>query len=333
MPARKLKLFYEEPELDRWLYLDRYPRRIIRRVVRGAPQVGGVQRWFVNLCAGLDRLSAAYDVNDYSHFKKHPGDLAIVIGKSHVISKIPDGTPIMYGPGVDSHPCANDFWRHANIRSLVISFEWFGRMYERDLPVKIPIRIWPAGIQTEEWKPGPGSGQGSKVIVYDKIRWERQRYEPELLDPIIREIEQAGCKPVVIRYGFYREEEFRSLLRESLAMVFLCEHETQGFAYLQALSSDVPLLAWDRGGLWKDPAYFPERVSFGPVTSVPYFDERCGRRFRSIEEFSAQLRPFLTGVRTGSFSPRAYVTENFDLAARAAEFVRISESVRTSSPL
>ena len=44
-------------------------------------------------------------------------------------------------------------------------------------------------------------------------------------------------------------------------MIFLCEHETQGIAYQQALSRNVPILAWDRGGDWQDPTYYPERVS------------------------------------------------------------------------
>jgi glycosyltransferase involved in cell wall biosynthesis len=40
-------------------------------------------------------------------------------------------------------------------------------------------------------------------------------------------------------------------------MVFLCEHETQGFAYQQALSCGVPIIAWDRGGLLQDPKLLP----------------------------------------------------------------------------
>ena len=42
---------------------------------------------------------------------------------------------------------------------------------------------------------------------------------------------------------FYREEEYRAALNKCRAMVFLCEHETQGIAYQQALSCDVPIFA------------------------------------------------------------------------------------------
>src|SRR5713226_10393407 len=95
-----------------------------------------------------------------------------------------------------------------------------------------------------------------------------------------------------LRYGAYREEEFHKLLARSRVMVFLCEHETQGIAYQQALSCNVPILAWDRRGYWQDPSYFPHRVKFQPVTSVPYWDGRCGTTFGSIEEFAAAWPDF-----------------------------------------
>jgi hypothetical protein len=44
-----LNLFYEEPDEDRWLLLDRFPRQIVRRIVRGKPQPGGQMRVFLNL--------------------------------------------------------------------------------------------------------------------------------------------------------------------------------------------------------------------------------------------------------------------------------------------
>ena len=55
-PRNLLNLFYEEPDGDRWLPFDRYPRRIVRRIVRGRTRPGGQKRVFLNLCAGLDRL-------------------------------------------------------------------------------------------------------------------------------------------------------------------------------------------------------------------------------------------------------------------------------------
>mgnify|MGYP003296622018 CR=1 FL=1 len=49
-----LNLFYAEPDPDRWLPFDRYPRRLLRRLIRGKPRPGGQTRVFLNLMAGLD---------------------------------------------------------------------------------------------------------------------------------------------------------------------------------------------------------------------------------------------------------------------------------------
>ncbi len=326
MSKAPLKLFYAEPEFDRWFPFDRYPRRAIRRLVRGAPQIGGVQRWFVNLCLGLDELGVAYDVNDYDFFRKRRDILAFVIGKSHVIDRLPTGVPIVYGPGVDSHPSANAFWTTSSVVHLLISCDWFARMYERDLPRPIPVTVWPAGIEADLWKPAAHPLHDRKIIVYDKVRWERELYESALIEPVIRSIEVAGYEPVVLRYGHYREEEYRKLLQRSTAMIFLCEHETQGFAYLQALSSGVPIFAWDRQGPWKDPSYYP-RVFFAPVTSVPYFDSRCGRTFEGIQSFREVLPGFLKEVEKGTFHPREFITQTLDLKGRASEFADIARRI------
>ena len=71
-----LNIFYEEPDSDRWIMFDRYPRRLVRRLWRGRPRPGGQQRIFLNLCAGLDRIGIRYRVNDYRHARRNPRQLA-----------------------------------------------------------------------------------------------------------------------------------------------------------------------------------------------------------------------------------------------------------------
>jgi hypothetical protein len=96
-------------------------------------------------------------------------------------------------------------------------------------------------------------------------------------------------------------------------MVFLCEHETQGIAYQQALACGVPILAWERGGFWQDPSYFPDKVKFISVSSVPYWDNRCGVKFNNISEFSTKLEEFLDKLNSHKFTPRDYILENLTL--------------------
>jgi len=102
-------------------------------------------------------------------------------------------------------------------------------------------------------------------------------------------------------------------------MIFLCEHETQGIAYQQALACGIPILAWDRGGYWQDPEFYPHQVKFGPVTSVPYWDERCGQTFVDAAEFLEELDQFWADLK--HYSPREYVLQNLTLEICARQYL------------
>ena len=323
-----LNLFYEElPDADRWIPFDRYPRRIVRRIVRGKPSPGGQMRVFLNLCAGLDRLGVRYRINDYRHIRGHPHELSCIVGRPHVLDKIDWKGPILFGAAVFSHPTDDPMLlSRLQVRRVLVPGEWMRRMCEPYWGDK--VRAWPVGIDTKKWSPAPDVEKDLDFLVYDKVRWEHDRYLGELIEPVLAELARRGLKSAGLRYGHYREEAFHALLRRCKAMVFLCEHETQGIAYQQALSCGVPILAWDRGGYWQDPAYYPRRVEFAPVTSVPYWDARCGSRFSGPGEFPGKLAEFLKRLGAGELAPRDYVVENLTLARCAQLYVDHANEVQ-----
>ena len=106
-------------------------------------------------------------------------------------------------------------------------------------------------------------------------------------------------------------------------MIYLSHHETQGLAAQQMLASDVPLLAWDQGGLWKDPKYAPHLVRFAPVTSVPYWDERCGMKFKAGGDLLSVFDTFWFGVEAGLYAPREMIVENFTLEGQAMAYLAL----------
>lgn len=322
-----VNLFYEEPDPDRWILFDRYPRHVARRVIRGRPPVGGVRRVFLNLLAGVRRLEVPVRVNDYRYAARHPDEAIGIVGKPQVLAARRWENPILFGPGGYNHPCDDpDLVKRLPVRRVLVGCTWMREMFEPcygDV-----VEVWPAGIETDRWQPVSGGSKDIDVLVYDKVRWERDRYEPELIRPIVESLARRRLRVEILRYGSYREEAYRALLRRSRSMVFLCEHETQGFAYLQALSSGVPILAWDRGGPWRDPSYYPNRVRFEPVTSVPYWDERCGIKFAHAPRFAECLDAFLCGVQQGTFDPRTYVVETLSLEGCARRYVDHLAGVR-----
>ncbi len=319
-----LNLFYEEPDLDRWLPLDRYPRRLVRRIVRGRPRAGGQARVFLNLCAGLDILGIPYRINGYRYIERHPDELACIIGKPHVLNKTHWRNPILFGAAVYSHPLADpDLLKRLPVRKVLVPGEWMRQMcepYYGDTVVD-----WPVGIDTDSWTRDPDNQKTFDFLLYDKVRWEHENYRATLIEPIRQELSRRGFTYSEIRYGYYQEETFREMLRRCRAMIFLCEHETQGIAYQQALACDIPILAWDRGGYWQDPEFYPHRVKFGPVTSVPYWDERCGRTFADAAEFPERLSQFCVDLT--HYSPRDYILQNLTLEICARKYLEHVQNV------
>ena len=321
-----LNLFYQEPDPDRWFPFDRYPRRVIRRIARGQRRPGGQERVFLNLQAGLDRLGVRYRVNDYHRARRHPEEIACIIGKPHVLDKIDWQNPVVFGAATFSHPLERpDFLqRYPTVKKILVPGEWMRRMWEPYLADI--VTVWPVGIDTEQWKP-VSSDKEYDFLLYDKVRWKHEEFEKELIQPIRDALCARRLTFLELRYGSYAEQDYHRLLKRCRAMIFLCEHETQGIAYQQALSAGVPILAWDRGGYWQDPSFFPDKVKFEPVTAVPYWDERCGATFRDFNEFPIKLEEFSDKLRTGEFVPRDYILENLTLEKCARRYVEIHDEV------
>jgi hypothetical protein len=334
MTAPPLNIFYAEPDDDRWLPFDRIPRRLVRRLVRGKRRPGGQERVYLNLKAGLDRLGVAYRDNDYRHARRHPAELCCVLGKRPVLDREPWRNPLMVGPCTHDHPIDDPgLLRRFDVRRILVPGEWM-----RDMCRPYwngTVHAWPVGLDTDHWRPDPAAPKAIDVILYNKIRWDHARRETELLGPIRAELARRGLKVVELRYGHYRPEDYEAALKAARAMVFVCEHETQGIAYQEALASGVPLLAWDHGGEWLDPSYHPHRIRYGPISSVPYWDDRCGVKFATAAEFPAAFAELSARAARGVLAPRQYILDHLTLEKCAQAFVahaRLAAASPTSRP-
>ena len=320
-----LNLFYQEPDPDRWVPFDRYPRRIVRRIVRGEQRPGGQMMVFLNLVKGLDRIGVPYRVNDFRHVRRHPDELACIVGKPNVLFDHEWKNPVLFGASVFSHPlvCPDLFERYP-VRHMLVPGEWMREMFEPYYGDR--VSAWPVGIDTDAWAP-TGEPKQTDFLLYDKVLWDHEAHEESLIRPIKDALDRRGLTYTELRYGSYEPDDLAAALRQCRAAIFLCEHETQGIAYQQMLSSGVPILAWDRGGFWQDPEFYPDRVQFGPVSSVPYWDERCGVKFEDAEAFEPALDEFQERLSKGQFEPRDYMLENLTLEKCAGEYVAMARSL------
>jgi len=332
MTTTPLNIFYQEPDPDRWIKYDRYPRKVVRRIVRGKFKPGGMMRVSLQLMEGLDQINKPYRFNAFNYATQHSDEVACIIGKPQLLLERQWENPVILGPCIFSHPlnCSDLFTRYPNIKKVIVHSDWMYRMFEPYYG-KENLAVWPVGIDTCKWNPRLKQPEPAlDFLIYNKILWQGEKKEKNLLSPIITELETGGFTYDIIKYGSYNHQTLIEKLSNSKAVIFLCEHETQGLAYQQILATGTPILAWDKGAMWEDPEFYPQRVQFEGVSSVPYWDDRCGLKFKDLNDFKIQLTAYIQKLGHGGFAPRNYILENLELGKQAAKFAKIVQSVKGS---
>jgi hypothetical protein len=316
----RICLYYRKPpEADRWVSGDHWVRPLVRRIIRGKPRLGGIDKVFHNLCLGLDRLGIEYFVN--LPFKElEPEDRVGVLGRGrYSLQGYERPNPIVAGVSLMAHPSewptlCNDY----PVKRYLQHSAWANDIYRPYFGDR--CGIWPVGIDTDTWLPHPDNHKDIDLLIYDKVMWNREVVKPALFAVINAFASRKKLAVDTLVYGNYTEREYRSLLGRSRGMIFLCEHESQGLAYQECLSSGVPILAWDQGYCLD-----PNRFAWGQpniaATSVPYFDDRCGERFEGLEDFDEKLSMFMEKIDASGYSPRDFVLGNLTLRGCAAQYL------------
>lgn len=306
---KRIDLFYdgfEEKALDRPFgrvqsSLHHRMRSAYRRM-RSLQPYTGFYTAFRNLKAALETLDCDVHVNDFSHARRNPRQAIGMAGFTGVFDRVVLPNPAVFGPG--KVPILQDIdrvTRKNNIKIFTQPSDWSVSLLKGGLGDR--VQTWFAPIMPDDWPDLSGAEKTNDVLIYDKIYFDREVMVPRILDRLRAHLDALGLRHTTLRYAHHPIEDFRKALRSSRVAVFLSAHETQGLAYQEAMASGLPVLAWDEGQ-FRDPdaARLPPVV----VSSVPYFDERCGMTF--VEgDLEQQFDVFWN--RRAHFRPRDYVVE------------------------
>lgn len=321
--------FFKAPTGYKWIPGDRHLIHFIKRLFN-VLQVGGAEKVYVNLCKGFDELQVNYDKN--LPFKKiKPGEPVIILGDEHYNSKkhlqgYDNPNPIIAGIGLITHPAEwPDLPQQYPVAKYLQHCAWANNLY---IPYygKDRCEEWPAGIDTAKWAPNENAEKKFDILLYSKLRWDVEEQNKTLRIPIIDKLNELGLTYKEVVYGHYAEQDYFKLVQQCRAMVFLCAHETQGFALCEALSVNLPVFAWDPG-YCQDPNRFVWNDPVIKTTSIPYFDESCGMSFIDAEGFNKNIEIFWEKVKMGKFSPGQYILNNLTLKKSAERMLKIVKEV------
>lgn len=314
---------------DRWLAGDRIIRRIARKWLRPPPtHLSGMRRVVQNFLTGLERKSIQYELNPLSYLvPRHTPVISFGMGRLGVHGLRPD-TPLIAAIGFPYPTEFPELSQKYNLRQFLQHSNWtLDLVRSSGIYDEKVFALWHAGIDTEWWRPlRHKDPEQHKIVIYDKIHWDRAQWNANLIQPIKEYVNTMGLDVHVLRYGCYKPGEYRALLQTAGAAIFLSPHESQGFAYQECLACDVPVLAWDPG-IWLDPIRFSYGRSKVAATSVPFFDERCGATFRDFNEFRQQFDRFINASFKHAFKPRDFVVENLTIERSTSRMLELLKEV------
>ncbi len=315
---------YEEKALDRPFgrlqsKLHLTARTTYRRLKRKQVYTGFYTA-FRNLKKGLEALGMDVHVNDFAYARRNPNQVIGIAGFPEVYHRVKLPNPAVFGPGFVPRPADFDEMTAGhNIKIFTQPSEWYCNIWRPKLGKRVEPMFVP--IILDDWPNLATKKKTYDVVIYEKIRWHRETMVPRILDRLKAHLNARGLSYIFLRYGDHRLSDFKAALHDGRSMAFLCEHETQGIAYQEAMASGIPLFAWDEGQLVD-----PEERAIAPpnlqVSSVPYFDSRCGLTFKEplMEE---RFDRFWNNL--SSYDPRAYVEEILNPERSARIYLNLLE--------
>ena len=232
---------------------------------------------------------------------------------------IPEKTKILFGPQFfifpnPSHPLFSfDLRGKAVYTSLS---PWVKTLYEEFIQgQRIPFVPCPFPIDTKTFEPKPLK-KNIDVLIYFKGRYNK--FVDKLKDIL-------SIYPINIQFikcGKYEESHYIDLLNRSKLCLWVGRHESQGFAFQECLSMNVPILCYDVQTMYEEsdsngrdkfcyPEYKGKKNLF--ATAASYWSPKCGEKTHNINEIPELIIKMLDSL--DSYKPREFILENLSSEA------------------
>ena len=270
--------------------------------------VRGPYKVIVNLLESLEYTNTAYSINE----EKYDYNYLIHYGREghEKHEKLEHSTCVIgpqiwpfdaYGQFLKDNP---QYYKKLIVPSISPKISFVDQGFDES-----KISIWTVGIKDINI-----NRIGNKILVYLKQRSE------EDLKFVIDSIQNFGYEYEILRYEHYSQEQFYSCLQNCSRGIIIGRPETQGIAYQEMMSSNLPLLLWDVSE-WYD-YNLPSPYQKYPNPSLAhYFSDECGEKFYDKDNFE---EIFIKFMKT-SYSPKEYVKKELSYDASVKKLISIFE--------
>lgn len=157
------------------------------------------------------------------------------------------------------------------------------------------LLIWPCPIYT----PSIVYNENPPIdcLIYHKNRSEEDLYR------VVNFLNDNGISFIKLNYGNYSQQEFKDVLSSVKFCCIIDNTESQGIAIQEMMSCNKPLFVWDCS-IWE---HMGEQYAV-PATSVPYWSDKCGKKFINSEDLESSFEEFADNF--GAYNPAEFVEDN-----------------------
>jgi hypothetical protein len=270
-----------------------------------------------SLVEGLKQLSVDFNYNPFSVRDLHDTVLvlsgvetlkqAIGLKKKKKIRKLFAGPNIVIFSEDNNNILASE-----EIDIVITPASIINELYiQNNTSLKDRIKAWPAGVDTSYWLPDLLK-QSHQILIYEK----QVKGPVGPVEPYVHLIEKMNYNVKVIRYGSYSLSEFLLELQKSVLMVGFVTDESQGIAWAEAWSTNVPTFLWYNDiNTHRGRAY--------NCTTSPYLSNDTGVFFDDIIDFEIKFRQWER--QEFNFEPRKWCIENMSDVVCAQNLLKIIE--------
>lgn len=183
------------------------------------------------------------------------------------------------------------------IDCVITPSNWVIDMYMEDNPSLLGrCFAWPAGVDTRYWLPDPGVRR-DRVLIYEK----KNEGSVSLAQPYLEYLHGLGWNVDIFQYGSYTHDHYLERLKQACLMIGFSSSESQGIAWAEAWSTDVPtLILRNDSNVYRGRRY--------NCSTAPYLSAENGLFFSDLEDFKGKIAYW--EARRQEFAPRAWVLKN-----------------------